>query len=483
MCMGTVNERLEAYGLKKVLNYLDSNPQQNVPKVISWLRKFDKDDLYKNAYDMIDGLMKDPDNNWNRLISSLYTDIDDGVRKKMFENFLINSAILGSQKKNRLVEKYDCNIPWAILMDPTSACNLHCIGCWAADYGNRLNLSFDTLDSIVRQGKELGTYMYIFSGGEPLVRKNDIIRLCEKHDDCEFLAFTNATLIDEDFADEMLRVKNFVPAISIEGYEAETDSRRGAGTYRAVVRAMEILRQKKLPFGASLCYTRKNAETIGSDEYFDHLIKLGCKFAWMFTYIPVGVDAAPDLIATAQQRKFMYDQMRKFRGTKPIFTLDFWNDGEYVNGCIAGGRQYLHINANGDVEPCAFIHYADSNIKEKSLLEALQSPLIMQYRRTQPFNHNQLRPCPLFDNPGRLAQMVKNSGAVSTDLAHPEDVDSLTQKCVEPAKNWAKVSQEIWEKSEGRERAEWKAKKEADQKARIQQKTAKKESKKKVKIS
>ena len=462
-----IGEKLESFGLKRVLNYLDSNPQENVPKVIGWLRKFDRDNLYKNVYDMIDGFMRDPNNNWNRLITSLYTDIDDNVRRKLFENFLINSAILGSQKKNKLVEKYDCNIPWAILMDPTSACNLHCVGCWAADYGNKLNLDFDTLDSIVKQGKELGTYMYIFSGGEPLVRKNDIIKLCEKHNDCEFLAFTNATLIDEKFADEMLRVKNFVPAISIEGFEEATDSRRGKGTYQAVVRAMGILKEKKLPFGASLCYTSANTETVGSEVFFDHLIDLGCKFAWVFTFIPVGADTTPELMATAEQRKFMYDQIRKFRSTKSIFTMDFWNDGEYVNGCIAGGRQYLHINANGDIEPCAFIHYADSNIKEKTLLEAYQSPLFMQYRRNQPFNHNQLRPCPLLDNPGRLSQMVKKSGAQSTDLVHPEDVDKLSQKCVEAAKNWKTVADDLWENSEGRPRAEMKEKKAAEEKAKI----------------
>lgn len=337
-----------------------------------------------------------------------------------------------------------------------------------------MNLSFDTLDNIVRQGKELGTYMYIFSGGEPLVRKDDIIRLCEKHDDCAFLAFTNGTLIDEKFADDMLRIKNFVPAISIEGYEEETDFRRGSGTYRAVVEAMQILKRKKLPFGASLCYTSKNAEVIGSEAYFDHLIDLGCKFAWLFTYIPVGVDAPTDLLATAEQRKFMYEQIRRFRATKPLFTMDFWNDGEYVNGCIAGGRQYLHINANGDIEPCAFIHYADSNIHEKTLLEAYRSPLFMQYRENQPFNRNQLQPCPLLDNPGRLAAIVKKSAASSTDLAHPEDVDDLSAKCVECARNWAPVAAELWEQSEGREHAEMKAKLEAEEKARIARKAEKK---------
>ncbi len=470
----TMTEKLETFGLKRVLSYLDSNPQENVPKLIGWLRKFDRDNYFANAYNMVDGFMKDPNNNWNRLISSLYTDIDEGVRKKLFENFLINACILGSRRKNKVVEKYDCNIPWAILFDPTSACNLHCIGCWAAEYGHRLNLSFEQMDDIVQQGKELGTFMYILSGGEPMVRKDDIIRLCEKHNDCVFLAFTNGTLIDEKFADDMLRVKNFVPAISIEGYEEQTDSRRGKGTYQAVLRAMKLLRSKKLPFGASLCYTSKNAENIGSDEYFDFLIDQGCKFAWMFTYMPIGVDAVTDLIATADQRKFMYDQIRKFRGTKPIFTMDFWNDGEYVNGCIAGGRCYLHINANGDIEPCAFIHYADSNIKDKTLLEAYRSPLFMQYRRNQPFNSNQLRPCPLLDNPGRLAQMVKKSGAKSTDLVHPEDVDSLTAKCVPAAKDWAKVSKELWDHSAAKERSALKEKKEAEEKARIREKVEQK---------
>ncbi|MCI1982191.1 MAG: radical SAM protein [Oscillospiraceae bacterium] len=468
--MATIRERLEAAGLKKVLAYLDNNPQENVPKAINWLRKIDKDGLYKNAFNMVEGFMSDPSNNWNRLITDVYDNIDGSVRRKLFENFIVNSAIIGSQRKNRLVEKYDCNLPWAILMDPTSACNLHCTGCWAAEYGNRLNLTFDQLDDVICQGKDLGTYMYIFSGGEPLVRKDDIIRLCEKHSDCEFLAFTNATLIDEAFADEMLRVKNFIPAISIEGYEEETDFRRGKGTYQKVIRAMKILKEKKLPFGASLCYTRKNAETIGSDEYIDFLIDQGCKFAWIFTYIPVGVDAVTDLIATADQRKYMYDQVRKFRGTKPIFMMDFWNDGEYVNGCIAGGRNYLHINANGDIEPCAFIHYADSNIKDKTILDACRSPLFMEYRRNQPFNHDMLRPCPLFDNPGRLAQMVKKSGAHSTDLTHPEDVDALTKKCVAPAKAWAPVAKNIWDNCEGKEHAEMKEKKEAEEKAAIREK-------------
>ena len=157
-------------------------------------------------------------------------------------------------------------------------------------------MTLDELDSIITQGEKMGIYMYIYSGGEPLVRKKDIITLCEMHPDCQFLAFTNATLIDEQFANEMLRVRNFVPAISVEGFEAETDFRRGEGTYQKVIQAMELLKRKKLVFGISCCYTSKNIEVIGSEAYFDKMIDLGAKFAWFFTYIPVGKDAVPELM-------------------------------------------------------------------------------------------------------------------------------------------------------------------------------------------
>ena len=220
--------------------------------------------------------------------------------------------------------------------------------------------------------------------------------------------------------------------------------RRGKGTFQAVMKAMEILKRKRLLFGMSTCYHRKNVDVVGSSEYLDFMIDKGAAFVWYFTYMPVGNDAVPELMVTPQQRKFMYEQVRMFRKTKPIFAMDFWNDGEYVRGCIAGGRYYFHINANGDVEPCAFIHYSTVNIKNVSLLEALKSPLFNAYQRHQPFNNNHLRPCPLLDNPDSLKEVVHTSGAYSTDMLKPEKVDDLTGKCVSTAEKWAVVADHIW---------------------------------------
>lgn len=428
----------------RAAEYISGNPEENLPKLLNLLDKSPWGQSFAPQSEAFHRILDDPDSHWYQYIINLWRDIDHDVLKTIFRTFGLNASIIGFPKQQANREVFNCNIPWAILMDPTSACNLKCTGCWAAEYGSHLNMSYETLDSIVTQGKALGAYFYLFSGGEPLVRKGDIIHLCEAHPDCAFTAFTNGTLIDEGFADEMLRVKNFIPAISVEGFEADTDTRRGTGTFAKVEKAMALLKEKRLLFGISCCYTSQNVGQIGSENYFDQMIEWGSKFCWFFTYMPVGNAAVPELMVSAEQRAWMYDRVRKFRQSKPLFTLDFWNDGEYSEGCIAGGRRYLYINANGDMEPCAFIHYSDSSVYEKTLLEGLKSPLFQAYYKNQPFNENHLRPCPMLDNPDALVDMVETSGAHSTDLQSPENVRNFTAKSRKAAEDWAGVADEIW---------------------------------------
>ena len=437
---------IKKFGLEQAFNYLYKDPKENLVKLMDWADKFAGGE-FETQRKLIREAITDPKHPYYPFIQRLLTDIDPEVMKTIAVNFFINASLVGWPKQEECRKKYGCNIPWAILLDPTSACNLHCTGCWAAEYGNKLNLTYEEIDGIIQQGKELGIYMYIYTGGEPLVRKKDLIRLCEKHSDCIFLSFTNATLIDEAFADEMLRVKNFVPAISLEGSESATDGRRGNGVYGKVMKAIELLHRKKLVYGISACYTSANFESITSEAFFDQLIGLGCYFIWYFHYMPVGNDASPELLPTPEQRIATYHRIRKYRAEKPLFAMDFQNDAEYVGGCIAGCRRYLHINANGDMDPCVFIHYSDSNIREKTLLECLQSPIFMAYHDGQPFNKNMLRPCPMLENPQLLREMVHKTGAHSTDLQSPESVDHLCDKCVTYAENWKPEAERLWEDS------------------------------------
>ncbi len=433
------------------LKSIRKDREKSLLQIVDLTQKFMGDNFSAKSYDAARAMIKDPDSKWMKYIDKALAEIDPNVAKVTALNLGFEAAFYGTKTIRKMRELHQCNIPWLILMDPTSACNLHCTGCWAAEYGNRLNLSFEDMDRVVTQGKELGIYFYMFTGGEPLVRKADILKLMEKHRDVEFHTFTNSTLIDEEFCKECQRLGNLSFSISLEGFDEVNDMRRGKGVFDKVMHAMDLLKQYGLIFGTSICYTSKNIETVTSDEFLDLIIDKGCRFTWYFHFMPVGNNSTTELLPSKEQREYMIRRVREIRGReggKPIYAMDFQNDGEFVGGCIAGGRNYFHINANGDAEPCVFIHYSGANIHENSVLECLKQPLFMAYRDNQPFNHNHLRPCPMLENPEILQRMVKETGAKSTDLESPESVEHLCSKCAEYAACWKEPAEELWNSKE-----------------------------------
>lgn len=437
--------------IHKIIKKKDKDRQKELLRLINLSRRYLKDMVSESNYETARKLVRNPDGKWMQYTNRLIRELHPNVIKMTLLNLGFEAGFYGPRKLRRLREKHQCNIPWIILMDPTSACNLHCSGCWAAEYGNKLNLTYEDMDRVITQGKELGIYFYMFTGGEPLIRKNDILHLCEKHRDCGFHAFTNGTLVNEELCSRMKQVGNLSLSISLEGFEEVNDVRRGEGVFQKVMDAMELLHKHGQLFGTSICYTSQNIDSVTSDEFLDFIIEKGCRFTWYFHYMPVGADAVVSLLPTKEQREYMYHRVREIRGLeggKQIFAIDFQNDGEYVGGCIAGGRDYCHINPNGDVEPCVFIHYSNANIKEVTLLEALQQPLFQAYRDHQPFNQNHLCPCPMLENPKMLEKMVKETGAKSTDLQSPEKVETLCARCYAYADNWKDTAQELWDSKE-----------------------------------
>ncbi|MDR2647646.1 MAG: radical SAM protein [Oscillospiraceae bacterium] len=447
----TISESLQraaaSVALRPFLNFIAKNPSGNLVKLVNLADRLSGHAFPQKTITQFKAGAQDPQNTWMKLAGSILEDVDrDALRRLLLSLGLgiVNGTKL--VRKNR--EKYNCNIPFQILFDPTSACNMHCKGCWAGEYQKHDNLTYEEMDSIVCQGKKLGTRVYMLTGGEPLVRKKDILRLAAAHKESTFLIYTNATLIDRDLCKQTKKLGNVIFAISLEGWEESNDARRGDGAYARSMQAIDLLCEERCLFGISICYTSQNLPVVTSDAFLENMIAKGAKFAFMFNYMPIGQHAVVDLIPTPEQREELYHWLRKTRNSKtgkPIFIMDFQNDGEYVGGCIGGGRNYFHINAAGDMEPCVFIHFSDSNIRKHTLLEALQRPLFQAYYHGQPFNDNHLRPCPMLENPQLLRSMVRDSNAVSTDLAAPESADELCARCEHYAKHWAPVAQRVWE--------------------------------------
>ena len=430
-----------------IVKGLDKDRTGEYLKLIDLAEKFYGKGFTKENYDAARIAVQDPNNKWVKYINSVIYEANPEFIKKTALNLGYEAFFRGTKTIRENRKKYNCNIPWLILFDPTSACNMHCEGCWSGTYGHKSNLSFEDMDKIVTQGKELGVYLYLLTGGEPLVKKKEIIKLAEKHNDVEFAIFSNSTLIDDAFCKELVRLGNITFLLSIEGTPETNDARRGDGHFEAVMKAMDLLKKYGIVFGTSICYTKYNVEAVTSDEFFKMISDKGARFGFYFHYMPVGNNAVTDLLPTMAQRKYMIDRIRYIRSDKcdiNFYPMDFQNDGEYVGGCIAGGRNYFHINSNGDAEPCVFIHYSNTNIHDNSILEMLQSPLFMAYHEGQPFNENHLRPCPMLENPSLLREMVKNTGAHDTNMESPETADHLCDKCEDYAKEWAPIAEEYW---------------------------------------
>ncbi len=346
-------------------------------------------------------------------------------RKKIISNFIINQLLVGTNQRKDVEAEKGFYPPDAMLISPTMRCNLNCYGCYSGAYSTEEDLPYEVMDRVIEECKEMGIYLVLMTGGEPLLRE-DIFDLFEKHEDVTFQIYTNAALIDEKMIERFVELGNVVPAISLEGLREETDGRRGKGQFDRIVRAMEGLQKAGIFFAVSTTQTSKNTDVLTSDAFIDFLIEKGCILLWNFHYIPIGRDPDLTLMATPEQRNRMRERFACFRATKPMLFVDFWNDGCLTRGCIAAGRKYFHVNACGDVEPCVFCHFASDNIKEKSLSEALNSPLFREIRSRQPFSENLFRSCLLIDHPEqgqeialRHAKYFTHEGAENlfTDLA------------------------------------------------------------------
>jgi sulfatase maturation enzyme AslB (radical SAM superfamily) len=232
--------------------------------------------------------------------------------------------------------------------------------------------------------------------------------------------------------------------VSCEGYEEETDRWRGPGVFKKIMEAMDHLKKARVLFGSSATVTKNNVEVVSSEEWIDMLLEKGIVAQMYFLYIPVNGQGDVNLMVTPEQRNHLRKQVMHFRGTKPMFILDFWNDGPHVRGCIAGGRRYFHVNANGDVEPCVYTHVAMHNIKDVPLAEALNSPLFQAIRKRQPHNENHLRPCMIIDNPHIFRDVIEETRPYFTHKGAEEIVTQMREEIDAYAARFAVLADKVW---------------------------------------
>lgn len=297
---------------------------------------------------------------------------------------------LRRQKKAELVRKKfvkeGYHIPAFMIVSITRRCNLHCLGCYSHTLPEFKSpeMSDDMLHNLFAQAYKLGISIVLLAGGEPLLRKN-LLQITEHFPEILFPLFTNGTLMDDTQIHRISRQRNVIPVLSIEGQQEETDDRRGQGVFDRLEKVAKTLFGRNIFFGVSVMTTRQNFETVVDESFVRSWIRAGCKLFFFVEYVPLE-ENIPLMELTDIQRKSLLADICRWEQNLPALFVSFPGDEEKFGGCLSAGRGFIHVSAQGNLEPCPVAPYSDTSLEKIPLKEALQSRFLKTIRE----NHDRL---------------------------------------------------------------------------------------------
>jgi len=320
------------------------------------------------------------------------------------------------ERRKRWEEKLGIEMPWVLALDVTSRCNIQppCKGCYAGEYQGK-DPSFEDLDRIVGEAQDLGISNILVLGGEPLLRKKELLELQKRHKELGYFVFTNATLLDRETIEEFLKTgANTHWLLHIQGDKELTDRDMKPGIFEKALQAMANLREARIPFGFSTSVTQENFSKVTSPEFLEFISAQGAIIGLYFPYVALGYQPDFGQELTAQQRQ-------EFREKASLFVRNgilAVNPEEVIahkGGCVAAVK-YVHVDSKGHLKPCVFIDAHDgTNVYDPgmSLKKALTSDFMRGCQSIQ-FNPGRTR-CLARDGRHELREIVEKTGAYSTE--------------------------------------------------------------------
>jgi MoaA/NifB/PqqE/SkfB family radical SAM enzyme len=318
---------------------------------------------------------------------------------------------LALEARRAALEAGGRHIPTFLIASITNACNLYCKGCYARTNGqcdsNNLKplLSAEQWSDIFGQASDAGIPFILLAGGEPMLRP-DVLQAAAAHDEIIFPIFTNGTLIDAPLVKMFDKHRNLVPIVSLEGGELSTDLRRGTGAFQAVENALSGMEKARLLLGVSLTVTTENRAELMSQTFIETLFKKGCRLVFFIEYVPVAPGTEALAPGDAERLLIEEGQERLRREFPGMVFLSFPGDEKHMGGCLAAGRGFFHINAQGGAEPCPFSPYSDLSLMDHTLLEALESPFFRRVRELNAQDENHLGGCALFEKETQVKALL-----------------------------------------------------------------------------
>jgi 12,18-didecarboxysiroheme deacetylase len=302
-----------------------------------------------------------------------------------------------------------------VVWNVTRRCNLKCVHCYAhakdQEFSNEL--STDEGKILIDDLAHFGSPVLLFSGGEPLVRK-DLPELAAYavQKGMRAVISTNGTLITSKTARILKEIGLSYVGISLDGMEAINDRFRGVtGAFKLALRGIENCQEAGIKVGLRFTINQANVEEI--PKIFDLLEKRNIPRVCFYHLVYAGrgsqlveadlthedTRAAVDLII--DRTKDLHD-----RGIpKEVLTVDNHADGPYLylrmlkedperagevlellkmNEGNNSGRGIGCVSWDGEVYADQFWrHYSFGNVRQKPFSEIwtdISNPLMQQLK-------------------------------------------------------------------------------------------------------
>lgn len=300
------------------------------------------------------------------------------------------STLRHQRRAARLRRDQEANgihVPPLMIVSVTDRCNLNCRGCYARAlrHASADELPVERFRGLLTEARELGVSIVMLAGGEPLLRP-DILAATRDYPEVVFPVFTNGTLVDDHWVERFRCQRNLIAVASIEGAESETDARRGDGVYSRLKGLAERVRRSGIFWGCSLTVTGSNLAALTDSEFVRRLVQAGCGAFFFVEYVPVQPETE-GLVLSASQKQVLMTRLEELRTGHQALFIAFPGDESQFGGCLAAGRGFVHISATGSVEACPFAPFSDTSLRDATLRDALQSPLLALIRN----NHDRLK--------------------------------------------------------------------------------------------
>lgn len=290
---------------------------------------------------------------------------------QMVANGGLNLSVSGTALKSQID---------SVILGITRKCSYKCKHCY--EYYNRAEedlVSVECLKNVIRELQKIGVSIIILSGGEPMLRYEDLLELVESGDKSlsDFHIHTSGNRVTQEKALQLKNAGLTAAAIGLDDFNPiRHDNFRGyPGAYKEATQSLEHFRNAQIFTYTNMCLQKELVHSGNLWNYFKTIKDLQVGAVVLLEPKPCGgyLSKNADHLFSEQDRNtvtefFKTANQKKEYKDYPLVSYMAYFESAQRFGCLMGGLSHFNINSLGDVQPCVFLPVSFGNILEEDFL-------------------------------------------------------------------------------------------------------------------